>query len=63
MALFEESRKHSEALWVQLGTPEARRDLTISLDRLGKIALSEGDRAGAKALFEESRKHWEVLGD
>ncbi|MEC8852672.1 MAG: hypothetical protein VXX43_11980 [Pseudomonadota bacterium] len=46
-----EIRRDLEA---QLGTPEARRDLSLSLDRIGDLAHARGDNAAAKVALQES---------
>ncbi|VEG30016.1 tetratricopeptide repeat protein [Actinomyces howellii] len=53
--------------WVEvLGTPESRRELSVSLDRVGRVAEARGDLAAAEDAFTEAlgidRELVEVLG-
>ena len=41
----------------RLGTPEAWRDLSVSLDKTGDLALERGDHAGAEAAFPRVWSH------
>ena len=37
-----------------LGTPESRRDLSVSLDNVGRVARARGDWGAAGRAYEES---------
>ncbi len=52
--LFGESLDIRRALATELDTPEARRDVSVSLDNVANAARAKGDLAAAERLFGES---------
>jgi tetratricopeptide (TPR) repeat protein len=44
----------ARALAASLGTPEAKRDVSVSLDNVGRVAQTQGEWAQADALYRES---------
>ena len=46
-----------------LGTPESRRDLSVSLDNVGRVAQARGDWGGAAESYEESLQIFRGLVD
>ena len=52
--LFEAALDSTRALARELDTPEARRDVSVSLDNVANAARARGDLAGAERLFAES---------
>jgi len=53
-AFFEESLDIARRLAHNATSAQAQRDVGVSLQRLGDVAVLAGDLAGAKARFEES---------
>jgi tetratricopeptide (TPR) repeat protein len=51
---YEESLAIARALAEELGTPQSRRDVAFSLNRVGDIAKANGDLETALAHYEES---------
>lgn len=45
-----------EALAAELGTPGARHDLSVALERAGDLALGRGDHAAAEAAYARARE-------
>ena len=52
--LFRAALDITRALARELDTPEARRDVSVSLDNVANAARARGDLAGAERLFAES---------
>jgi len=46
-AAYQESLALARELEEMLGTPRARRDLSVSLDNVGRVALSRNDLVAA----------------
>ena len=53
LATYQEMQSAAEQRYKVNGTVEARRDLSVSYDRLGEIAQALGDPAGAKKWYEQ----------
>ena len=53
-ATAEESLDLARGLVDVLGTPESRRDLSVSLDNVGRVARARGDWGAAGRAYEES---------
>ena len=49
-----ERERSARGLVESLGTPEARRDLSISLNNVGQVALARGEWDAAEAAYQES---------
>ena len=63
LALYQESLAIFRTLAVELGTPESRRDLSVSLNRIGGIERARGDLEGALARYQESLAIDRALAD
>ena len=53
-AAYRESLEVRRGLEELLGTPEARRDLSVSLDNVGRVAEVRGEWGVAEAAYRES---------
>ena len=60
-AYYEKGLALREALAAETGTVEARRDLSISYNKLGGICEARGDLAGAAAYYEKCHALLEAL--
>ena len=49
-----ERERSARGLVESLGTPEARRDLSVSLNNVGRVALARGEWDAAEAAYQES---------
>lgn len=49
-----ERERSARGLVESLGTPEARRDLSVSLDNVGRVAWARGEWDAAEAAYQES---------
>ena len=52
-----------EGLAEQLGTPDSLRDLSVSCDKLGDVAVAEGNLQEAKAYYKRSMEIRERLSE
>ncbi|WP_207185877.1 tetratricopeptide repeat protein, partial [Rubrivivax gelatinosus] len=52
--LFIQALALHRSLVRELNTPQARRDVSVSLDNVGQVAQAQGDWAQAKSLYRES---------
>ncbi|MGB3679952.1 MAG: tetratricopeptide repeat protein, partial [Candidatus Microthrix parvicella] len=63
LALSTEAEDLAERLAEQLGTPEALRDHSVSLDNLGDVYRAQGDWTQAEAAYQSSLNIRERLAE